>query len=471
MKKEAVMFSTFSQWCVDTKRTKTDSIDQANREINDLGAAIEKAGADIEDLSDRIAELDEDIGRFETDKKAATAVRQGEKADYDATKAEYDATIDATNRALTVFQNLPEDTAQGLLQLAKAPKTPDSARHMITAFLQAPEGLAVSAPEANAYEAQSGGIEAMIKDLRKRFTEERTALEKEEINARANYETIMQTMRDQIRLADQEMSQKTKRKAQRTADKAQAEGDLAETTRVRDEDDKYRAETKAMCEIKTEDFHCRQELRAGELEALDKAIEIISGLQEPARGAGGSAFVQLRAGRSSNADLKKAMDLLHERATATGSKVLDMAYQQAKKASSCEDPFAKVSDMIRKLIVKLMEEANEEAEHKGWCNTELATNKLTRTHKYEEVDSLMTDVEGLEALITRLTQEMEELSSGITELQKAMAQANAERAEESAENKRVAAEAGDGADAVAQALGVLRDFYAKAAEATAFSQT
>merc|ERR1719223_692374 len=424
-KKEEVMFSTFSQWCVDTKRTKTEAIDQANREIDDLGAAIEKAGADIEDLSDRIAELDEDIGRFETDKKAATAVRQGEKADYDATKAEYDATIDATNRALTVFQNLPEDTAQGLLQLAKAPKTPDSARHVLTAFIQGPEGLAVQAPEANAYEAQSGGIESMIKDLRKRFTEERTALEKEEIGARANYEIIMQTMRDQIRLADQEMSQKTKRKAQRTADKAQAEGDLAETTRVRDEDDKYRAETKAMCEIKTEDFHSRQELRAGELEALDKAIEIISGLQEPARGAGGSAFVQLRAGRSSNADLKKAMDLLHERATATGSKVLDMAYQQAKKASSGEDPFAKVSDMIRKLIVKLMEEANEEAEHKGWCNTELATNKLTRTHKYEEVDSLMTDVEGLEALITRLTQEMEELSSGITELQKAMAQANA----------------------------------------------
>merc|ERR1719162_1681167 len=65
---------------------------------------------------------------------------------------------------------------------------------------------------------------------------------------------------------------------------------------------------------------------------------------------------------------------------------------------------------------------------------------------------------------------MEELTSGITDLQKAMAQADAQRAEETAENKRVAAEAGDGADAVAQALGVLRDFYAKAAEATAFSQ-
>merc|ERR1719199_923693 len=107
-----------------------------------------------------------------------------------------------------------------------------------------------------------------------------------------------------------------------------------------------------MCALKQEDFDSRQQLRAGELEALDKAIAIISGLQEPARGAGGSAFVQLRSGRSSNADLKKVMDLLHERAAATGSKVLDLAYQQAKKASGGEDPFVKVRDMIKKLIWK-----------------------------------------------------------------------------------------------------------------------
>ena len=40
-----------------------------------------------------------------------------------------------------------------------------------------------------------------------------------------------------------------------------------------------------------------------------------------------------------------------------------------------EDPFKKVEKMIEGLIVKLMEEANEEAEHKGWCDTELSINE------------------------------------------------------------------------------------------------
>ena len=34
--------------------------------------------------------------------------------------------------------------------------------------------------------------------------------------------------------------------------------------------------------------------------------------------------------------------------------------------------------MIKDMIVRLMEEATEESEHKGWCDSELGTNKITR---------------------------------------------------------------------------------------------
>ena len=53
-----------------------------------------------------------------------------------------------------------------------------------------------------------------------------------------------------------------------------------------------------------------------------------------------------------------------------------------------DDPFAKVKEMIRDLLVHLMEEANEEAEHSGWCDTELSTNGQNRKEKPRDVEVL-----------------------------------------------------------------------------------
>ena len=43
--------------------------------------------------------------------------------------------------------------------------------------------------------------------------------------------------------------------------------------------------------------------------------------------------------------------------------------------------FNKLREMITNLITHLKEEAPEDAEHKGWCNTELTTNTQTRKAK------------------------------------------------------------------------------------------
>ena len=57
------------------------------------------------------------------------------------------------------------------------------------------------------------------------------------------------------------------------------------------------------------------------------------------------------------------------------------------------DPFKKVRQLIQALIVKLMEEANEEAEHKGWCDSELSTNEQTRKEKTEAVETLNAEID------------------------------------------------------------------------------
>lgn len=65
--------------------------------------------------------------------------------------------------------------------------------------------------------------------------------------------------------------------------------------------------------------------------------------------------------------------------------------------------------MIKDLIVKLMEEANDEAEHKGWCDTEMSTNKQTREDKADQVDTLTAQSEELTAQIAKLSSEITDL--------------------------------------------------------------
>merc|ERR1719183_903976 len=126
--------------------------------------------------------------------------------------------------------------------------------------------------------------------------------------------------------------------------------------------------------------------------------------------------------------------------------------------------------MIKEMIVKLMEEAAEEAEHKGWCDQELATNEQTRKEKTQAVETLHAEIDELEATIAQLTEEVAELTQAIADSDKAMAEATELRTAEKAKNEVTIKDAVAAQEAVANALNVLNEFYAKAGGATALVQ-
>jgi len=126
--------------------------------------------------------------------------------------------------------------------------------------------------------------------------------------------------------------------------------------------------------------------------------------------------------------------------------------------------------MIKDLIVKLMEEATSETEHKGFCDTELTTNKQTREKKTADVNELNSDIEDLTATIAELTQDIADLTAAVKELDAAMAKETEERNENKATNAQAVKDAKAAQVAVEQAMAVLKDFYAKAADATALVQ-
>merc|ERR1712232_1066561 len=228
-----------------------------------------------------IAELDEDITIWKGDIKAATKVREIEKADYDALHKDYSESIDALQRAIAVLKKQAYDRKQASFAQVSALKElsliPADAKKAIDLFfMQDPEGLAVSAPEANAYEFQSSGVIEMLEKLLDKFIDERTTLEKEEMNSKHAYDMLMQDLKAQIAQATQDRDEKAETKAKKLQAKADAQGDLKDTTTTRDADAKYLADLTATCEQKASDFESRQQLRADEIVAIEKAIEIIS---------------------------------------------------------------------------------------------------------------------------------------------------------------------------------------------------
>jgi hypothetical protein len=237
---EQVQFAAYKQFCDDTSVEKTRAIKEANERIDVLKADIQKYTAKAAKLTKEIAELDEDISIWTGDIKAATKVREIEKADYDALHKDYSESVDALERAIAVLKKQSHDRKQAsLLQvssLMNLQMIPAEAKKAIDAFIQqdqeewAPEGLAVSAPEANAYEFQSNGVIEMLEKLLDKFIDERTTLEKEEMNSKHAYDMLMQDLNAQIAQGTKDRDEKAESKAKALQAKADASGDLKDTT-------------------------------------------------------------------------------------------------------------------------------------------------------------------------------------------------------------------------------------------------
>jgi len=484
---EEKKFASFSQWCKDQAQSKTGEISAANERIEMLEADIQEAVSRIRGLNDRVHELDEDGSRWHSDQKSTAAVREKEAADFRATVQDYSETLDALDRAIEVLKNQNLDRSQAdsaLVQLTKLPIVPIATKKALSAFLQQAQReepdaqLFIKAPEANAYEFQSGGIVDMLEKLKDDFATKKSALEEEELNAQHNFELIAQQLADNIENAEHEVSKKKVASSETAQRKAESEGNLAQVTSDRDEDQKYLNDMNALCKVKTDDYESRSKLRTEEIAAIRKAVEIISG--QSVAGAGEQhlpALLQQKRRKSSLAQTfrrqpqtdellqARIASFLSDRAKGINSKLLSLVSQRV-----ASDPFNKVKKMIKDLIVKLMEETTAETEHKGWCDAELATNKQKRDSLTEDVNKMTAQVEELNSEITRLAQDIANLGAELGELAAQAAEAAKERADNKATNEKTIAEAKEAQAAVAQAIQVLKDYYAKSAEATSLIQ-
>merc|ERR1719491_1015059 len=262
---EQVQFAAYKQFCDDTSTEKQRAIAEAAETIEVLKADIAKYISDAARLTREIAGHDADVAAWDGDQKAATKVRQIEKADYDELHKDYSESVDALQRAIAVLKKQAHDRSQAssfaqLDELKSLPLIPADAKKAIDLFLQfSEEPLDVSAPEASGYEFQSNGVIEMLEKLLDKFIDERTELEKKEMNSKHAFDMLMQDLTAQIDQATTDREEKAETKAKKLQAKADAAGDLRDTTTSKQADEKYLANLGATCEQKASDFESRQQ--------------------------------------------------------------------------------------------------------------------------------------------------------------------------------------------------------------------
>jgi len=297
-----------------------------------------------------------------------------------------------------------------------------------------------------------------------KFKGELSAAQEEESNKAHDFDLTVIHLTDTIKKSNVDREEKASTKAATAAASAKAKGKLADTKSDLADTEKVLRDMKAEFKSKSAMFAENQKVRTGELEAIAKAIEIMSSpevagsykkrvnlAQQPME-----SFLQVSRTSQTMTKQQKVAAFLQQRAGATNSRVL-----ASLSAGIMASPFAKVITMIEDMLTKLKDEAAAEAEHKGWCDEQLKENKLKRNKKTAAVERLTAEVQEITSNIETMGKNIETLLTEQGQLTKAMQEATTQRDAEKKENLAIIADSAAGKKAVKAALVVLREFYAK----------
>merc|ERR1719199_594613 len=166
---------------------------------------------------------------------------------------------------------------------------------MIASFMGVMGKDFLDAPEANAYEFQSGGIIDMLKKLKDDFRAKLADCQKEEMNSKHAYDMVLQDLVDSIENSEETIEEKKVTKARKEEKAATDKKELASTIATKKEDEKTLSDMQVECKEKGLSFEEKQKLRAEEIEAIQQAVKILQAGDVP--GAAlmqGTAFTQLR---------------------------------------------------------------------------------------------------------------------------------------------------------------------------------
>merc|ERR1719240_1427447 len=322
-------------------------------------------------------------------------------------------------------------------------------RKMLSSLLQA--------NAVPAYQAQSGEIFGILKQMKETFESDLSVSQKEEMENQKAYEDLKAAKEAEIAAGQEQIETKTQELANVDEKNAQAKEDIEDTRNSLSADERFLMDLKEKCQMTDQEWEERQKTRQEEISAVSEAISILSAddAHDLFTKTFNPAFVQKnRIMKSDSRDAAaKLLSAVGERThnprmTALATKVRLDAFTKVKKA---------IDDMV----AELTKQKEDEIKHRDYCIGGLNENeKSTATSERDKTDVTMR-IEDLTMSIEHLDKEIEMLKAEIVELQTQMKRAGEDRELENKEFQGTVADQRATQKLLNQALSVLQGFYNK----------
>jgi len=175
-----------------------------------------------------------------------------------------------------------------------------------------------------------------------------------------------------------------------------------------------------------------------------------------------TSFVQVSA-KAKSADSSRAVNMVRHLAMSLRSRVLVQFADrlQSVSHSRSRDPFGKVTNMIKSMVEKLLDQADSDATKKAYCDKEMSETGQKQEEKTDDTEKLTTQIDVSSAASKKLKGEVGALQKELAALSRTQAEMDKLRQEEKAVFNKNKPQIEQGIKGVKMALKVLREYYAQ----------
>jgi len=453
-------------WCETNDKAKTTSIANGKANIVDLTTKIEELTGTSARLNTETEKLNKEIAKNTEALEKATALRKKQLAEFSTEEQDLLSSISSLKGAV---ETLSKHNSASLLQVLKT----SFSKHgelLKTALSKEQHKMAVSfiqQPNANSgsYSSQSGPIFGILSQMKETFETNLANSQKQEDTNQKAFEGLKAATEEEIEAGQEQFDAKKEELANTDEANGQAKEDLADTRETLAADEEFLAMLKEQCALVDEEMAARQKTREQEIEAVSKALAVLSGDDAHDLFTKTFNFVQKTA-------------VTHSARRAAAAKVLAIAGQKLGRPQLSAlstrvrlDAFAMIKGALDKMEKRLVAEQEAEIKQKDFCVDELNKNQLDTEQKQREKTDTQDKIDDLTEHIKALTEDIATLKSDIGMLQLEMKRAGENREKESGEFQMTVQDQRATQKLLGKALGILKGFYdKKAAAAAAFIQ-